>query len=255
MLTKPIKRAILEHTIEEYPREACGVIAKGKYYQCRNIATTDYEFQIHPADLLEFEGSIEAIVHSHPDASSKPSEPDLVMLEEGEVPWIICGYSKVGETEPLIDFGVYVPSGYKAPLLGRNFYHGVLDCYTLVKDFYAREEGIELPDFERKDKWWEDPEADSLYINNFEKAGFAEIKDTPFQRGDILIAQVGKSAHPNHALIYLGQDGSLKSEETPEAIGTAIVLHHMYGRKSNREIYGQNWSEQVVKVLRHKEKL
>jgi cell wall-associated NlpC family hydrolase len=41
-----------------------------------------------------------------------------------------------------------------APLVGRQFAHGVLDCYSLVRDFHARELGIPLSEYERQDDWW-----------------------------------------------------------------------------------------------------
>ena len=39
---------------------------------------------------------------------------------------------------------------------GRKFRFGVTDCYTMVRDFYKREFGIELRNYARYDKFWED---------------------------------------------------------------------------------------------------
>ena len=57
------------------------------------------------------------------------------------------------------------------------FFHRVLDCYTLVRDYYHRERGIELLDFEREDDWWH--KGQDLYMQGFERAGFA-----PLARGE-----------------------------------------------------------------------
>ena len=247
MLTKIIQRHILEHAKDEYPKEICGVISGGKYYRCRNISThPEGEAQLHPADAKEFEGRIEAFVHSHPDATSRMSLSDRVQMEFFNIPYVIVGY-------PSSDFGFYVPTGFKAPLLGRQFYHGILDCYQLIKDFYERELSITIPDFEREDKWWEDANASSLYMENFSKAGFQPVSDLKY--GDVIICTVGNTKHPNHALIYLGEVGTFKSEEVPEAYGSSIVFHHMYGRKSTREVYGDQWREKTNVIVRHKDLL
>ncbi|WP_231117423.1 hypothetical protein [Piscirickettsia salmonis] len=40
-------------------------------------------------------------------------------------------------------------------LLERPFLHGIFDCYSLIRDFYAVEKKIFLPDFPRQRSWWE----------------------------------------------------------------------------------------------------
>ena len=82
MRQKTIK-AIQEHAATEYPREACGLVAqKGRaehYFPCRNLATESKDnFVLAPEDYAEVEewGTITGIVHSHPDATTQPSELD-----------------------------------------------------------------------------------------------------------------------------------------------------------------------------------
>lgn len=244
-LTAKIKKAIQKHAAQTYPNECCGVIVNDQYIACRNIALEQNQFEIHHQDLADAEdvGEIQAYVHSHPDASARASELDLIQIELHQKPWIICAY-------PDIEFQVYQPCGYQAPLVGRNFHHGWQDCYALIRDFYQRELSIEIPDFERTDKWWEDKASQALYLDNFEKAGFYEV-DT-LQRGDVLICRVGRTEHANHAVVFLADDGKLQSEQNEPCIGAALILHHPYGRKSIREIYGPQWQERVVKIVRHR---
>ncbi|MFY4879853.1 phage tail protein, partial [Acinetobacter baumannii] len=42
-------------------------------------------------------------------------------------------------------------------------------------------------------------------------------------------------------------------EQTEHCIGSSLILHHPYNRKSVREIYGQQWHERTVKILRHRD--
>ena len=94
--------AIHAHALEDYPREACGVIVvrKGRerYIRCRNLAATpDEHFVMSPADFAEAEdqGEVTAIVHSHPNVPARPSEADRVGCEQSELPWVIVSVMPV----------------------------------------------------------------------------------------------------------------------------------------------------------------
>ncbi|WP_282405142.1 NlpC/P60 family protein, partial [Pseudomonas sp. PS02285] len=66
--------------------------------------------------------------------------------------------------------------------------------------------------FQRVDGWWERAENASLYEQHYEAAGFLRV-DSP-QRGDMIVMQVGRTVHPNHAGIYLGADPELPGEDS-----------------------------------------
>ncbi|WP_436898233.1 C40 family peptidase [Acinetobacter gyllenbergii] len=244
-LSKKIKTAILAHTKQCYPAECCGVIVSGEYIACRNVAEHG-QFEIHYKDLTDAEdqGEIQAYVHSHPDATARASDLDLLQIELHQKPWVICAY-------PEIEFQVHKPFGYQAALIGRDYHHGYQDCYSIVRDFYQRELGIQLLDFERADGWWNDENHKSLYLENLDAAGFYQVGEP--QYGDMLVCNVGRTEHPNHAVIWLGDRWQLKSEESTACFGGSLILHHPYGRKSIREIFGQQWQERVVKIVRHKD--
>ena len=165
MLTKSIKAAITAHANAEYPREACGVIVNGEYIPCTNISPDNAQFEIDPWDIVgaSKEGEITAYVHSHPDGSCTPSQPDRVQMSKHGLPWIITNG---------VDVELHELDGYQAPLLGREYHHGLMDCYTLVKDYYQRELGIYLNDYKRKDEWWIDAKSKPLYLDGFKKEGF-----------------------------------------------------------------------------------
>ena len=242
MLTAKIKKVINAHANAEYPRECCGVIIGKEYIPCTNIAVDNAQFEIDPMDLVgaSKEGAIRAYVHSHPDGSTNPSMPDRVQMNLHGKPWIITNG---------IDAELHKPDGYQAPLLGREYHHGLMDCYTLVKDYYHRELGITLNDYERADVWWESADNAPLYIDNFKNEGFVEV-DT-IQKHDLILCRLGRTAHVNHALVFIG-DGSLSSEHTDDVIGDSLVLHHPYNRESLREIYGEQWQRRAAVIIRHK---
>lgn len=245
-ILKAAKDAMLNHAAACYPNEACGYIINRQYVRCTNVHDNpDKQFKIGHKDVVRCEqlGAIEAVVHSHPNGSSKPTTYDLMQMSMGVVPWVIVAY-------PEIDIKVHAPKAYKAPLINREYIHGVLDCYSIVRDYYARELDIQLDNFERQDKWWESAANSDLYVDNFASQGFVQVDS--LQRHDVILCRVQPTEHVNHALIYLGDDGSLTSEQSEAAIGQHLVLHHPYRRRSRREIYGRVWQERKAIIVRHK---
>lgn len=244
-ILKKAQNAMLDHAAACYPCESCGLLVNREYIECQNIAASDSEFKIDPRDVVRAEklGKIEAIVHSHPDGSTKPSTFDRLQMQHHNVPWVIVAY-------PEIDIKVHAAKKYKAPLINREYIHGALDCFSIVRDYYSRELGIEIDNFERKDLWWESAGSADLYIDNFSSQGFVQVHD--LRRHDVILCRVQPTEHVNHALIYLGDDGDLTSETTETALGEHLVLHHPYMRRSRREIYGKVWQERTAIIVRHK---
>lgn len=187
--------------------------------------------------MCEDFGEIVGICHSHPDASSKPSYTDQAKAsalkeEYPNADWYIFSW-------PEGDLHQFTPEP-KIPLLGRMFVHGTLDCYSLVRDYY-RAIGITLPDFERKNGWWETEQ--ELYLDNFESAGFSkvcgsapeELKTLEPMIGDVILMQI-RSKRVNHAAVYIG-DGK--------------IIHHMYGKLSKTDVYGGFWLRNTRLIVRH----
>lgn len=251
-MNKLTVEAIKAHAVECYPNEACGLIVavgrKDRYVPCKNIAPKGKDqFAIDPKDyaIAEDMGEILAIVHSHPDITAKPSEADLVSCEETGIPWIIVSVFSEGVQE----VRRIEPKGYKAPLLQRPFYYGVLDCFTIIQDFYVREFGIFIERFPSEDGWWEGDQ--EIYLDNFEAAGFVKVTDGTLQFGDVILMQA-RSSKANHSGVFIGSNGKIK--EAPDLFPVPdAMIHHFHGRLSERVPY-QGWYKDITRmVIRHKE--
>lgn len=241
------------HARKQYPEESCGLIVSGKYIACENIAADPSAHIDHPdcgCRLCAFEiahetyvkhvANLDMIVHSHPNGPFFPSKADM----EGQLltakPWAIIALDEERVAERPVIWGDTI-----APLLGREFMHGVTDCYALIKDAYAlgkdelAKQGIPdwphdpiiLPEFPRADAWWEGDE--DLYLQNFPLAGFAEIKDAP-QPGDVFLMSI-RSSKLNHGGLLVGNN---------------LIAHHLPNRMSRREPAGL-WGRQAAKWLRY----
>ena len=230
------KALALEHARAEMPREACGLIVvqngKERYWPCRNIAQNQQHFIMEAEDFAKAEdhGDVIGVFHSHPNGLPQPSEADKVGCELSGLPWHIVGL-------PSELWSYLEPSGYRAPLVGRPFVYGVLDCYTLVRDWYKETLNIELKDFDRgEEEWW--LKGGNLYMDHFPEAGFekVDLEKDEIKKGDLIMMQIA-SPVVNHAAVYLGND---------------VMLHHVMNRLSCRQVYGGWWRLNTRLVIRYR---
>ena len=233
-MREKLLNAIRAHAAAEYPRECCGlIVAVGRrqaYRACRNLARDPAEhFALDPKDYAAAEdaGDVLAIVHSHPDATSRPSEHDKAMCDLSGMPWYILSW-------PEGDLRYLEPRHGRRPLVGRPYVYGALDCYSLVQDWYQAERGVDLARFPTEDRWWEQGDQDVL-MESFRAVGFAEVAEPA--HGDVILMQVGAPV-TNHCAIYLGDN---------------MMLHHMPGKLSGREVYGGYWRERTRLYLRYQD--
>lgn len=244
------------HARSVFPEESCGLIVNGRYVACENRAadpaTHDKDdatcrcrlcaFEIADSDYLAHQAELQAVVHSHPNGPAYPSKADMVQQEASDVTWIII---TLDETRfgPETVWGGDCPI---EPMIGREFVHGITDCYSLIRHAYAlghegmKAQGmdwpfkpIKLPLGERDDNWWDNASDNDLYETNYPKAGFVEISVTDVMPGDVFLGRI-RSDKLNHGGVLLGGN---------------LILHHLPQRLSRREPAGI-WARCAEKWIR-----
>ena len=226
--------AVRAHAAREAPRECCGLVTleagRQRYHPCRNVAPAASEFEISGEDYAAAEdaGQVLGIVHSHVGTPPEPSPADLAACRTSGLPWLIVNHP-TGESRTI------VPGAYRAPLEGRAYVHGVHDCWALVRDGLRELAALEVPDFERRDRWY--LRGDNLVEQHLVEAGFVKVAHDirEARRFDLLVMQLGAPV-PNHTALYLG-DG--------------IMLHHPECGLSRKAVFGGQWAKCLRFVARH----
>ena len=129
----------------------------------------------------------------------------------------------------------FFPDGYfeNPPYVGRPYIYGLLDCYTLWRDWLKNEVNIDLPwNLERPHGWW-DSEI-SLFLTESQKIGFVSAKS--FKQGCACFFKSGDVDVANHVGIYLEGD---------------LILHHNGGRFSCIEPFTNAMYKRLVSVVEY----
>lgn len=263
MIPKKLKaktiKAMKKHAEDGYPREVCGVVVIGdsgeQYVRCVNISKDpNDEFMMCPESYADAEdlGEVVGIFHSHPDAGANPSNSDIAVMarnyeiqmlvdpDSKPIPWHIVSWPQGEYTQTIPT----VPD----TLLGRPFVHNVWDCWSTCESYYKKYHNLKFRSFHREDRWWEQKDTTSFYEEFYEECGFELVnKALP---GDLIIMQIGRTYHPNHAGIYLGEITEFEGEKFHG--GQPLMLHHMWGKLSNIIVYGGQWEQRTRLILRHK---
>lgn len=221
-----MKTKILNHANQCGEAECCGFVINNKtYVPCENISADPKNyFEISPDDWItaEQQGVITAIVHSHPNGLPILSEADQIYQQKTGVNWWLVCNNQIYKFRCI------------QPLIGREFQHGVTDCYTLFRDAYHLC-GIDIPDFKRADEWWSNGE--NLYLDNMAKNGFYQINLSNLQEGDVILFSLN-SKTVNHAAVYIGDNS---------------ILHHLPKRLSKRDLFSGYWLKNYHSIWRHQQ--
>lgn len=222
-----------EHFKEEYPREGCGVISvvkgKKKWFPCTNIAEDGDDFIIDSQEYLKLKRTtdIVAIVHSHPDSSSEPSDTDIKYCNALGIPYYIYSY-------PNMELTILDPVRDTTDLYGREYEFGIRDCFEAMRD-YLDSRAIVIPSramFE--DDWWE-KDLDYFTEDIISEWNHVPVPLTELQENDVLIFNV-KALVGNHCGVYTGND---------------CFYHHAVDRLSCRESLYPIWYKYLEGAYRY----
>lgn len=240
---KDIISFMMEEGAKAYPNEACGfIIAKGKKsvpVLCTNISSSpknQFLVSLDEKDAISKEGEIIAVWHTHCNVPPTPSDADKANCEAMSVPYLIMSVYRNEEGKfDYSELQLLEPSGFEMPYLERPYVFGVFDCYSLGRDYYKREFGIQLGDYPRIHNFWSN--GFNFFGENWEKEGFVRVDDSEYKVGDVFLLQMSTSEYPDHVGIYVGNE---------------MMLHHQINRLSRRDIYGGHWYKHTVAHLRHR---
>lgn len=243
------------HARQQYPAESCGLVVDGVYIPMTNAAWDESEhkdqdcscrlctFRISKIEMTPYLGRIQMILHSHPDSPIFPSRSDMEGQIASGVPW---GVVSLDESR-ISDFEVWGDQLPIAPLLGRQFLHGIRDCYSTIRDTYRmghdalKQAGITsewpfestiLREVPRDDAWWDGD--DDFYNILAGPYGWEEISGADASPGDVFLSKI-KSNKFNHGGVLISKD---------------LILHHLPGRMSRREPSGI-WARAAGRWLRY----
>ena len=226
------KESALNHAKEQSTKEVCGLISivKGKtrYFPCKNIADDPTDgFCLSPDDWMKAEdaGELVGVFHSHPDCSPEPSKTDLDSCDYLDLPFYIVNPNTK-------EWHYMEPTGYKQPLIGRVWEWGKSDCWTLVIDYFA-EKGLTVKNWPRPNKS-KDILTNGIFERLIPKSGFKIVEDE-MKVGDLLLMKF-TGPDPDHVAVYIGEQ---------------MVIHHLGGRLSSRDLYNEFLINATVKRYRY----
>jgi hypothetical protein len=231
------------HAREAFPNECCGIVSENKYIPCENMSdNVRWNFRINPIQLAKYyrDNNLQAIIHSHCDEImttkegrkftmdyGHASKDDMIRQAESKVPYGIVHLNIDGNPMKTFFWGDELPvQDYE----GRQFIHGIYDCYGVVRDYYRKDLNIILKQVPRQFGWWNYPNMKSFMLDNVVGAGF-ELRDTNYElkKGDLIFMTI-IAKMINHCAVYLGK---------------GLILHHLCNRLSCIEplqIYQQSIS-------------
>lgn len=194
-----------EHVISCYPQEACALLVDDTVIPVKNTHTDPLNhFRIDPVELAKHK-EYQAVLHSHMTTTKgredprTPSYKDQVNQIASRKVWGISSTDGVS-VSPVLWFGDAVPI---QPLEGRQYIHGVWDCWGLVRDYY-RLQGLQVNNYPRDNEWWDNGES-LITDKTLEDEGFYPIQLSDLQSGDLLTYKIN-SPVSNHFAVYTNQN-------------------------------------------------
>ena len=164
------------------------------------------------------------------DSNSNLTVPDDIRLEMNEhnLPFTIVGKNR-DHSKSFLPDRYFENVAYK----NRVYIYGLLDCYTLIRDYFRDKHNVWIPaNIDRAFGWWNSGK--NLYVDMYKDYGFLETTEK-IKKEDVLLFQFDNGM-PSHSAIYIG-DG--------------MMMHHMIGRFSCIEKFDGIYKMSLAGVLRY----
>lgn len=214
-LTKENQEIIIRHSKEIYPKECCGIITNSSGIinvipKINRSITPEKSFIIYNDDISDIpQEQIIGFYHSHKD-STEFSIADIAFSEKLNKISVLYICDKN-------EFKFYIPNGATIPYVGRPFFIGVLDCFTLSRDYFSRELNVDIKDLdgftnhpiisdykEWKSDKYKNYTDNTLIKDFFAQQGFQEVGD--LKKHDIILVKMPGVKFTSHICIYLGDN-------------------------------------------------
>ena len=241
-LTPELMEEIKAYAKSCYPNECCGLVVDGKFEPTPNVSPEPTKsFLIKPSvyNKAVLSGKLEALIHSHCVCITDkyeydprwPTTKDMETWIKTNIAWGVLATDGTDASDL-----IWMDDNDTAPLLEREFIHGIHDCYSVVRDYYRTQLNIKLLNVARVMGWWD--KGKNLYEENFARAGFYEITEAEADVNDICLFQV-RSQVINHAAVITGNNE---------------ILHHLFHRLSEHDRLDR-WRRYIVKYIRYNPEL
>jgi len=181
-----------------------------------------------PGFSLERDANTVAILEINSDSDLTVSEDIRNEMNQYNLPYTIIGKDKDHSKS-------FVPDRYfeNVNYENRVYIYGMLDCYTLIRDYFREKYNVWIPaNIDRAFGWWHNGR--NLYVDLYQPYGFKESREA-IKKDDVLLFKFDNGM-PSHSAIYIG-DGKM--------------LHHMIGRFSCIDDFDGVYKVSLAGVLRY----
>ncbi|HCY86587.1 MAG TPA: hypothetical protein DHV36_15745 [Desulfobacteraceae bacterium] len=191
-----------------YPFEACGAVINDRFVPFENQARDrENNFLINDRsfDQAYRAGQVQAVIHSHND-HPHASQADQEQQQAMDIPFGIINLRN-NSVLNVVFWGDGIP---REPLCGRQFFYGVWDCFSLVRDFIRERWGLITPNPTREYGWWHKG------VKVFE----------PFLEGGLPFKPVPLDKIQPDDILFYGLYGSPILNHCGVLMESGLILHH-----------------------------
>lgn len=207
--------AAIDHAKTCWPNEACGAVIDGVFIPFENRAADPgqtFLIQDGAFDEAYRQGRVQCVIHSHNDYPHA-SQEDQQQQQALDVPFGIINMRNKSVMH-VVFWGRDLP---REPLVGRQFFFGVWDCFAVVRDFIRERFRVVAPDPPREFGFWFREE------RIFEQ--FMGPGQLPFRQVDL------RDLRPDDILFY-GRNGTRNINHCAVMRDNGLALHHFQNQIS-----------------------